>query len=68
MASNPELGHQIRTEDVFPNESCDALNLIWAGGPGAIGATHTALLDVPKEVHPLGSRFAPPAPVHYPVL
>jgi general secretion pathway protein K len=33
------------------NESYDALNQVWAGGPGGIGVTNSPLMDVQKEVH-----------------
>jgi len=32
------------------NEPYDALNQVWAGGPGGIGTTNSALLNVQKEV------------------
>lgn len=34
----------------IPNEQYDALNQVWAGGPGGIGTTNSPLLDVQKEV------------------
>lgn len=36
------------------NEPYDALNQVWAGGPGGIGTTNSPLVDVQREVH-LGS-------------
>ncbi len=41
------LAEQLR----LPGEPYDALNQIWAGGPGGIATTNSALLDVQKEVH-----------------
>jgi general secretion pathway protein K len=41
------LSEQMR----IPGEPYDALNQVWAGGPGGIATTNSALLDVQKEVH-----------------
>jgi len=38
----------------IPQEPYDALNQVWAGGPGGIGTSNTPLVDVQREVH-LGS-------------
>jgi len=35
----------------LPGESYDGLNQVWAGGPGGIATTNSALVDVQKEVH-----------------
>ena len=40
------LSEQLR----IPGEPYDALNQVWAGGPGGIATTNSALLDVQKEV------------------
>jgi len=40
------LSEQLR----IPGEPYDALNQIWAGGPGGIATTNSALMDVQKEV------------------
>jgi general secretion pathway protein K len=40
------LSEQLR----IPGEPYDALNQIWAGGPGGIATTNSALLDVQREV------------------
>lgn len=34
----------------IPGEPYDALNQVWAGGPGGIATTNSALMDVQKEV------------------
>jgi len=40
------LSEQLR----IPGEPYDALNQIWAGGPGGIATTNSALMDVQREV------------------
>jgi general secretion pathway protein K len=40
------LSEQLR----IGSEPYDALNQVWAGGPGGIGTTNSALLDVQREV------------------
>jgi general secretion pathway protein K len=35
----------------IPNEPYDALNQVWAGGPGGMGTTNSPLMDVQREVH-----------------
>jgi general secretion pathway protein K len=41
------LAEQMR----IPNEPYDALNQVWAGGPGGPGLTNSPLIDVQTEVH-----------------
>jgi general secretion pathway protein K len=36
---------------MVPNEPYDALNQVWAGGPGGIGTSNSPLAEVQKEVH-----------------
>jgi general secretion pathway protein K len=40
------LAEQMR----IPGEPYDALNQVWAGGPGGIGTTNSPLMDVQREV------------------
>ncbi len=49
--SGVEYARWILSEQArIPAEPYDALNQVWAGGPGGIGTTNSALLGVQKEV------------------
>lgn len=41
----------------IPNEPYDALNQVWAGGPGGIGTSNSPLADVQREVQLGGGSF-----------
>jgi general secretion pathway protein K len=41
----------------IPQEPYDALNQVWAGGPGGIGTSNTPLSEVLREVHLSGGSF-----------
>jgi general secretion pathway protein K len=56
--SGGEYARWILSEQMrIGSEPYDALNQIWAGGPGGVGTTNSALLDVQKEVQLGGGSF-----------
>ncbi len=42
---------------LIPQEPYDALNQVWAGGPGGIGTSNSPLVDVQREVRMGGGTF-----------
>jgi len=54
--SGVEYCRNILAMEMLKPVQYDALNQVWAGGPGDVATTNTALVFVVKEVHPLASH------------
>ena len=53
--SGVELARYVLSQQLtIPNEPYDALNQIWAGGPGGIGSSNSALSSLSLDHYPVG--------------
>src|ERR1700733_1945737 len=56
--SGVELARYVLAQEAaVPNEPYDALNQIWAGGPGGIGESNSVLVGISLDHYPVGDGW-----------